>query len=379
MELNGRSKMITALFALLLTLILFTNANTPDQKKQQKSAYNYEETVKQVPIVFEYNEKKYYIQGYEPNVDVKLSSANRVQLLAESNADTRTFKVVADLNELSPGTHEVKLKVENLKSGVKAKLSVNKSTVTIEKKITKKFAVKPILADEHQLDGVTLRSISSTPKSVIVTTGAQTMKEIAIVQALFTSSNPITQNITKTVKLEALNAKGEKLDVTFDQEEVEVHLAVNRVNKQVKLTPKQFGNLPSGVSGYQFHLNPETIMLSSNGGDLDKIDEIIIPVDISGIAQTTTKVYNIPVDSAFYSPQNNVTIRIEPIYTQVNRNQNLTEQNTQINGAENATQDLPEESESSTQKDSDKQETTQTTDDTKNENEKKNNDYFLKF
>lgn len=374
MELNGKSKMIMALFALLLTLILFTNANTTDQQKQQKPAYNYEETVKQVPIVFEYNEKKYYIQGYEPNVDVKLSSANRVQLLAESNADTRTFKVVADLNELSPGTHEVKLKVENLKSGVKAKLSTNKSTVTIEKKITKKFAVKPILADEHQLDGVTLSSISSTPKSVVVTTGAQTMKEIAIVQALFTSSYPITQNITKTVKLEALNAKGEKLDVTFDKEEVEVHLAVNRVNKQVKLTPKQFGNLPSGVSGYQFHLNPETIMLSSNGGDLDKIDEITIPVDISGIAQTTTKVYNIPVDSAFYSPQSNVTIRIEPIYTQVNHNQNLTEQNTQTNGAENATQNLPEKSESSTQKDSDKQETTQTTDDTKNENEKKNND-----
>ena len=374
MELNGKSKMITALFALLLTLILFTNANTTDQQKQQKPAYNYEETVKQVPIVFEYNEKKYYIQGYEPNVDVKLSSANRVQLLAESNADTRTFKVVADLNELSPGTHEVKLKVENLKSGVKAKLSTNKSTVTIEKKITKKFAVKPILVDEHQLDGVTLSSISSTPKSVVVTTGAQTMKEIAIVQALFTSSYPITQNITKTVKLEALNAKGEKLDVTFDKEEVEVHLAVNRVNKQVKLTPKQFGNLPSGVSGYQFHLNPETIMLSSNGGDLDKIDEITIPVDISGIAQTTTKVYNIPVDSAFYSPQSNVTIRIEPIYTQVNHNQNLTEQNTQTNGAENATQNLPEKSESSTQKDSDKQETTQTTDDTKNENEKKNND-----
>lgn len=374
MELNGKSKMIMALFALLLTLILFTNANTTDQQKQQKPAYNYEETVKQVPIVFEYNEKKYYIQGYEPNVDVKLSSANRVQLLAESNADTRTFKVVADLNELSPGTHEVKLKVENLKSGVKAKLSTNKSTVTIEKKITKKFAVKPILADEHQLDGVTLSSISSTPKSVVVTTGAQTMKEIAIVQALFTSSYPITQNITKTVKLEALNAKGEKLDVTFDKEEVEVHLAVNRVNKQVKLTPKQFGNLPSGVSGYQFHLNPETIMLSSNGGDLDKIDEITIPVDISGIAQTTTKVYNIPVDSAFYSPQSNVTIRIEPIYTQVNHNQNLTEQNTQTNGVENATQNLPEKSESSTQKDSDKQETTQTTDDTKNENEKKNND-----
>ena len=69
MELNVKSKLITAIFALLLTLILFTNANNPTQK-QQKPTYNYEETIKEVPIVFEYNDKKYYIQGYEPNVDV---------------------------------------------------------------------------------------------------------------------------------------------------------------------------------------------------------------------------------------------------------------------------------------------------------------------
>lgn len=370
MELNVKSKMLMALFALLLTLILFTNANAPEQKKQPKPAYNYEEIVKQVPIMFEYDEKKYYIQGYEPNVDVKLSSANRVHLLSESKADTRTFKVVADLSKLSTGTHEVKLKVENLKSGVKATLNTSKLTVTIEKKISKKFAVKPVLADENQLDGAIVSNISSTPKAVIVTTGAQTMKEIVIVQALFTSSNPITNNITKTVQLEALNAKGEKLDVAFDKEEVEVHLEVNRVNKQVKLSPQQFGNLPNGVSGYQFHLNPETIMLSSNGGDLEKIDEIVIPVDISGIAQTTTKVYNIPVDSAFYSQKNNVTIRIEPIYTQVNRNQKIVEQNTQTDSVK----DVSEMSESSTQKDSDNQETTLSTIDTKNENERNNNE-----
>ena len=42
MELNVKSKLITAIFALLLTLILFTNANNPTQK-QQKPTYNYEE------------------------------------------------------------------------------------------------------------------------------------------------------------------------------------------------------------------------------------------------------------------------------------------------------------------------------------------------
>lgn len=373
MELNVKSKLITAIFALLLTLILFTNANNPTQN-QQKPTYNYEETIKEVPIVFEYNDKKYYIQGYEPNVDVKLSSANRVQLLAESNADTRTFKVVANLKKLSTGTHEVKLTVENLKSGVKAKLSQNKATVTIEKKISKKFVVKPILADERKLDGVRLTSITSSPKSVNVTTGSQTMKEIAIVQALFTSNSPITQNTTKSVKLEALNAKGEKLDVTFDQPEVEVHLAVKRVSKQVRLRPKQNGNLPDGISGYQFVLNPETILLSSNGGDLDKINEIEIPIDISNIAQSTTKVYNIPIDSDFYSEQKNVTVRIEPIYTQYDHSQNDTNVINQTEGQNQQTTQSSQikESSSSSTNDTNKDSTSTTADETKkNNNEKK--------
>lgn len=373
MELNVKSKLITAIFALLLTLILFTNANNPTQN-QQKPTYNYEETIKEVPIVFEYNDKKYYIQGYEPNVDVKLSSANRVQLLAESNADTRTFKVVANLKKLSTGTHEVKLTVENLKSGVKAKLSQNKATVTIEKKISKKFVVKPILADERKLDGVRLTSITSSPKSVNVTTGSQTMKEIAIVQALFTSNSPITQNTTKSVKLEALNAKGEKLDVTFDQAEVEVHLAVKRVSKQVRLRPKQNGNLPDGISGYQFVLNPETILLSSNGGDLDKINEIEIPIDISNIAQSTTKVYNIPIDSDFYSEQKNVTVRIEPIYTQYDHSQNDTNVINQTEGQNQQTTQSSQikESSSSPTNDTNKDSTSTTADETKkNNNEEK--------
>lgn len=373
MELNVKSKLITAIFALLLTLILFTNANNPTQK-QQKPTYNYEETIKEVPIVFEYNDKKYYIQGYEPNVDVKLSSANRVQLLAESNADTRTFKVVANLKKLSTGTHEVKLTVENLKSGVKAKLSQNKATVTIEKKISKKFVVKPILADERKLDGVRLTSITSSPKSVNVTTGSQTMKEIAIVQALFTSNSPITQNTTKSVKLEALNAKGEKLDVTFDQTEVEVHLAVKRVSKQVHLRPKQNGNLPDGISGYQFVLNPETILLSSNGGDLDKINEIEIPIDISNIAQSTTKVYNIPIDSDFYSEQKNVTVRIEPIYTQYDHSQNDTNviNQTEAQNQQTTQSSQIKESSSSPTNDTNKDSTSTTADETKkNNNEEK--------
>lgn len=369
MELNVKSKLITAIFALLLTLILFTNANNPTQK-QQKPTYNYEETIKEVPIVFEYNDKKYYIQGYEPNVDVKLSSANRVQLLAESNADTRTFKVVANLKKLSTGTHEVKLTVENLKSGVKAKLSQNKATVTIEKKISKKFVVKPILADERKLDGVRLTSITSSPKSVNVTTGSQTMKEIAIVQALFTSNSPITQNTTKSVKLEALNAKGEKLDVTFDQTEVEVHLAVKRVSQQVRLRPKQNGNLPDGISGYQFVLNPEIILLSSNGGDLDKINEIEIPIDISNIAQSTTKVYNIPIDSDFYSEQKNVTVRIEPIYTQYDHSQNDTNVINQTEGQNQQTTQSSQikESSSSSTNDTNKDSTSTTADETKKNN-----------
>ncbi|HJF20503.1 MAG TPA: hypothetical protein K8W13_09485 [Enterococcus columbae] len=308
-----KGKLMTAFFAFLLTMILFYNANNPTvQSNLQKSNYSYSETIKSVPIVFDYDDEKYYIQGYEPTVSVKLTSVNRVQLLAESNEDTRTFRVVAHLKKLKPGTHEVSLEVENLKSGVKAKLTPKKTLLTIENKQSKTFNVEAAVAENSLKSGVEIESVTTTPKRIVVTTGEETMKEISAVRAIVTSTTPIEENLTKSVKLFAINKKGEQLDVTFSQPKVEVHV---KLKPQIKVLPikiKQTGTMPDTVSGYSFSVAPTQVTLTGYPIELAKLNEIELPVDITGIAEKVSKVYNIPIASRYESDQKNVTVTITP-------------------------------------------------------------------
>lgn len=308
-----KGKLMTAFFAFLLTIVLFYNANNPTiQNNLQKSNYSYSETIKSVPIVFDYDDEKYYIQGYEPTVSVKLTSVNRVQLLAESNEDTRTFRVVAHLKKLKPGTHEVSLEVENLKSGVKAKLTPKKMLLTIENKQSKTFNVEAAVAENSLKSGVEIESVTTTPKRIVVTTGEETMKEISAVRAIVSSSSPIEENMTKSVKLFAINKKGEQLDVTFSQPKVEVHVKLKPQTKLVPVKIKQTGTIPDTVSSYSFSVEPAQVSLTGYPNELAKLNEIELSVDITGIAEKVSKVYNIPIASRYETDQKNVTVTITP-------------------------------------------------------------------
>lgn len=143
-----RTSILYGFVALLFSIILYFNANGQTMQSTLSGNESYTQTVSDVSIQLVYNTDKYYIHGYENTTAVKLSSANRVQLIAEANEDTRTFKVIANLADLGEGTHEVPLKIKNLSSAVTAKLQPETITVTIEKKVSKDFDVKAVLPSE---------------------------------------------------------------------------------------------------------------------------------------------------------------------------------------------------------------------------------------
>ncbi len=117
-----------------------------------------------MPIKISYDSKRYYIHGYENAVTVKLSSANRVQLNAEANEDTRMFRVTADITKLGEGTHEVPLKIQNLSSAVTAKIEPSTITVTVEKKVIKDFDVETLIPSTFTPSGYELDDTSVSPK-----------------------------------------------------------------------------------------------------------------------------------------------------------------------------------------------------------------------
>ncbi len=87
-----------------------------------------------------------------------------MQLNAESNADTRTFRVTADLTNVGEGTHEVSLKVRNLSSAVTSRLQPETITVTIEKKVTKTFDVETVVPSGSTPSGYELDKTKVYPR-----------------------------------------------------------------------------------------------------------------------------------------------------------------------------------------------------------------------
>ena len=137
-----KSNIMYGLLALLFSLVLFFNANGSNLQNGLITPGSYEETLTEVPVQTTYDSEKYFIQGYEPTVTVKLASVNRVQLNAETNAETRNFRIVADLNKLKTGTHDVPLEVQNISNSVTASVNPKIFTVTIEKKVTRTYPVE---------------------------------------------------------------------------------------------------------------------------------------------------------------------------------------------------------------------------------------------
>ncbi|MBP8693854.1 MAG: hypothetical protein KBH56_06845, partial [Enterococcus sp.] len=82
------SNLMYALLSLVFTLILFFSPNSSNITTAIMSPNTLEETIQGVAIQPIYDSEKYFIQGYEPEATVRLSSLNRILLNSEVNQET---------------------------------------------------------------------------------------------------------------------------------------------------------------------------------------------------------------------------------------------------------------------------------------------------
>ncbi len=311
-----KSNIMYGLLALLFSLVLFFNANGSSLQSSLITPSAYEETVTDVPIQIIYDSDKYFIQGYQPTVDVKLSSVNRVQLNAEKNDDTRNFRVVADLTGLDVGTHDVLLEIQDMSNSVTGKIESRIFTVTIEKKVTKKFPVEINYSQENLQDGFQLDKIVSEPSEVTVTTGEQTLKDIAKIVADVDALEDATNNQTIQATVYAVDKNGEILQTEINPQTVDVSLQVSVPEKSVSLYAAQKGTPPTGISHFDFLVNPTQAIISGSQELLDTIESIGVPVDVSDVKKTTKKVVTIPTKEGVVATPKQVTVEISPVFTE---------------------------------------------------------------
>lgn len=302
------------LISLVFSLILFFNVNSQNFSRLISSEINYEESIQNVPINVLYDSDDYFVHGFSSNVSVKLSGANRIQLNKEIDPDTRNFSVVADLTNLSSGTHEVRLKAKNLSSSLFATIEPEKISVTIEKKVKKQFAVTPILSSTTDNNKLKVGEMSTQPEKVEITTGENTMKEIERVVASVDSSKLTVDQDSIQAPIQALNASGEALPIQAEPQNVTVNFEIQTPSKEVSLYPIQEGELPSTVENVKIDLNRTKATITGVQSVIDQIDSIGIPVDVSQIQGTVKKFIDIPVSGNYQVNPKTVSAQVTPIF-----------------------------------------------------------------
>ncbi len=314
MEKMLKSQFFYSFIALLFALLLFFNANSDSTTRVTQSAQKFDTTVYDVPVQLDYDEKSYYVSGYPQTVTVHLSSLNRVKLAQEAGKETRSFKVMADLTNQKEGTVDVMLRATNLINGVDAVIDPAVISVTIEKKETKKFKVQPVLDDSFLKEGYQVNEINLSDDFVEVTTGKETMAQIASVQGKLTTDREVVDDFKEEVLLQALDEKGNVLPVTIQPERVTASVSIKAPSKTVPLELQQGGTTPIGVTGYQFQTKVKEVTASGPQFLLDKLTTLQVPVDVSGVK--TKKEVVVPVFNGekqlSFNPQN-VTVTIVPL------------------------------------------------------------------
>lgn len=319
-----RTSILYSFIALLFSIALYFNANGQSVPNTLSGNEAYNQTVTGVPIKISYDSKRYYIHGYENAVTVKLSSANRVQLNAEANEDTRMFRVTADITKLGEGTHEVPLKIQNLSSAVTAKIEPSTITVTVEKKVIKDFDVETLIPSTFTPSGYELDDTSVSPKKVSITTGDKTLAEIKRVVADVDASMVTDDGINSEVPIQALNAAGEVLSIVSDPVQVTVRADSIKPSKSVRLYGIQQGTPAAGVESYDFSFSKLEAEVSGSS-------DLLAPINVSGINHRTTRKIEIPVEEGLSIKPESVSVEITPVLQTSSSSSASTSSRTQEN------------------------------------------------
>lgn len=297
-------------------LLLFLTANLTSYKNtgasNQRVAETFTHTVEGLSVELKYDSDKYFISGHTAEVDVYLTSPNRLRLDSEINADTRTFKLVADLSNITEGTSKVPIEVRDLPSGMTASVSPANLTVTVGKKTVRLFDVSTTISEQQIDQDHQLESVKLSDTKVEVTTDEATMELIDRIGLALPENQILTDHYEGDLGLQAYAKDGKVLPASISPATVKVAIKLKKLTKSVPVAIELVGKMSDELSDIAYELEQSRVLVKGTKEALDKIDSITLQVDISEIKKDTTKQYKLALDGVKLTPD---TIKVKVITT----------------------------------------------------------------
>lgn len=228
-----RRKWFLRIISLILALFLFMYVNGSKsgflrqntRNNNQSSALMSNKSITlRMPLDVTIDNNKYIVSGYPQYVKVKVTGPSA---LVTTTSNTQNFKVYADLSDLTPGKHRVKLKTSGLNSELTSKIDPQYINVNIQprKTITMKVTIR--LSTRDLDNGNKLGRPHSDIQTVQVTGSRDEVNKVNRIVAFVAIPHNAKDNIARQVTLQAIDRNGQTLNVVISPTTTNVSIPIS--------------------------------------------------------------------------------------------------------------------------------------------------------
>ena len=226
--------------ALILAILFYVTFNSQGANflENVKSA----EDLGEFPVSQVLSNQAYEVSGLPETVKVRIiGDLTDIKSVKQQ----KNFKVIANMTDLTEGTHEVKLTTEAMPARVEVVLEPSTVVVTIKKKSIRRFTVGYDFVNRQQMDSI---YDLGEPQLQQVRSDSDTLDKIAFVKALIKVDKDVKTDFETKANIVAYDADGNLMKVDIIPDTLKASVKVTKPSKDVPITLNPTGVIPNAIS-----------------------------------------------------------------------------------------------------------------------------------
>ena len=261
------------------------------------------EVITNVPVVVQYNEEAYVVEGVPETVDITITGRKSDIYLAKQLGE---YEVILDLSDYTPSDTPYQVYFTYSKSidSLSYQLSPEYVQVTIKNKESQVTSISYDLLNIDALDSrLSVESVTLDKSEVVVKGGSDALAEIATVKALIDLEQ---QNFTEAgtydisnVELAAYDSSGNRLDnIEIVPETISATIVLDSYSRSVPISVETTGTLVTGKSIATLLINnSEEYMITIYGDQsvIDEIDSVPVTINVDGRGNESVWTYDVNI------------------------------------------------------------------------------------
>lgn len=278
------SRKYSKLVSLILAILFYVIVNYNSQSSLYTNAMQNSRTLSSVTVTAKYNSDTFELSGLPETADITISGdASSVTAAVNSRG-----VVVADLEGLTEGTHEVELTTEGFGDSVTVTVKPTNCYITLRKKTTQTFDLSYDFINTDKMDSIySLGTPVFEYTKVNVRASKETLNTIAFVKALIDVSGQ-TAEFTQDAKLIAYDSNGQPVDAGIYPSTVSVTVPVTSPNKTVPIEIEVSGDVPDGQAIASIETDQQAVTIYEPESVLSQIDKVVVTLNASTITKDST-------------------------------------------------------------------------------------------